>query len=431
MKNNKLFSVLIALLVCLTVVVSVSAAGETTEDGLVLSLKASGYSELLEKYIVKTGETLTLDVIIEKNPGILAADFILEYDAEKFELVLDEEGNASKVYAENVSYELNKKGEVNILYGDLQEAYKQVEYPTTKTTGLVLKLTFKAKQDVDTDADFILLVHGTLSRNENGGARPNLIAGNEDRKNVRIVSSEHNHENYDKIEMGAIPSCKEDAKENDTYCDYCGEMYKEGAPLEQTEHNWVYDEENSKDADCLHAGAKVYNCSVCGEQKVETVAALGHEYGEWYIAEGDEATCGNYGIMTRSCVHEGCTEHSTKLVDPTGNHTWEIVNEVKKPTCTEKGINELKCSVCGETSTDEAVPALGHTEGEWKVTKEATTKEKGEETLYCSVCNSAMQTRSIDMIEKNNTVVIVIVVVVTLLAAASVAAYFVLKKKKA
>ena len=61
---------------------------------------------------------------------------------------------------------------------------------------------------------------------------------------------------------------------------------------------------------CTAAGVKTYTCTVCAATKTETVAALGHNYGEW--AQVREATCTEEGLMERECIR--CHGKETKTV---------------------------------------------------------------------------------------------------------------------
>ena len=74
-----------------------------------------------------------------------------------------------------------------------------------------------------------------------------------------------------------------------------------------------------------------------------------------------------------------------------GDH-WEVISTTA--TCTQSGIENLKCSVCGEERTRDA-DALGHRWGEWEVTKKPTDTEAGVETCTCQNDASHTQTRGV------------------------------------
>ena len=79
------------------------------------------------------------------------------------------------------------------------------------------------------------------------------------------------------------------------------------------------EEETVKNATCTEKGEKRTICKDCGETvKTESIAALGHAFGEYKVA--------------------------------------------KEPTCDEKGEETSKCSRCDEEQTHE-VAALGHENG--------------------------------------------------------------------
>ncbi len=67
-------------------------------------------------------------------------------------------------------------------------------------------------------------------------------------------------------------------------------------------------------------------------------------------------------------------------------HTFGEWEQTVAPTCTQKGTETRKCSVCGETETRD-VEAKGHSfEGAWVVTKKPTIVSTGVETRVCKVC---------------------------------------------
>ena len=74
-----------------------------------------------------------------------------------------------------------------------------------------------------------------------------------------------------------------------------------------------------------------------------------------------------------------------------GDH-WEVLSTTA--TCTQSGIDNLKCSVCGEERTREAT-ALGHLWEDWKVATSANCAREGVETRICSRDNKHIETRTI------------------------------------
>lgn len=67
---------------------------------------------------------------------------------------------------------------------------------------------------------------------------------------------------------------------------------------------------DSKDATCTEAGYKKYECA-CGEKKEETIAALGHKFGDWVVTK--KPTTDAKGEETRTCSVCGGVE--TREID--------------------------------------------------------------------------------------------------------------------
>ena len=64
------------------------------------------------------------------------------------------------------------------------------------------------------------------------------------------------------------------------------------------------------------------------------------------------------------------------------SHEHMYLENVVKPTCTEKGYTEYTCKECGDVYQGNEVNALGHSYGDWVVVKEATEQEEGKKILF-------------------------------------------------
>ena len=124
-------------------------------------------------------------------------------------------------------------------------------------------------------------------------------------------------------------------------------------------------------------------------------------------------TSGASRSVTVTYTEAGVTKTATFEIS-VGHIDDEIL--IKAPTCTENGLKNCKCTICGDTRT-EVVSATGHkfakewtkdgtyhwhaatcehttevsgkvthTFGEWTVTKAATCTEKGEKKTTCTTC---------------------------------------------
>lgn len=101
---------------------------------------------------------------------------------------------------------------------------------------------------------------------------------------------------------------------------------------------------------------KIFNDENCHTEitKLETlILALGHDYGKWKVT--------------------------------------------REPTCTEDGIQERTCNMCGKKETKSS-QALGHDYGEWEVIKGSTDKEEGYKERTCMACGE----KDVAVIDKIN-----------------------------
>ncbi|WP_457819694.1 hypothetical protein, partial [Staphylococcus aureus] len=60
---------------------------------------------------------------------------------------------------------------------------------------------------------------------------------------------------------------------------------------------------------------------------------------------------------------------------------WETVKEA---TCSENGLEERNCTVCGNVIETRVTDTLPHTYDEWVVTVEPTCTEAGVESASCT-----------------------------------------------
>ena len=119
-------------------------------------------------------------------------------------------------------------------------------------------------------------------------------------------------------------------------------------------HEHEYIVKQKKDATCEASGYIVYSCKECGDEYIETLTALGHNYGEW--TETTPATCTDKGEETRVCSHDNA-HIETRDIESIGH---DYVAVVTAPTCTEQGYTTYSCSRCDEHYQSNYTAALGH-----------------------------------------------------------------------
>jgi hypothetical protein len=86
-------------------------------------------------------------------------------------------------------------------------------------------------------------------------------------------------------------------------------------------------------------------CTKCGNTQGE---ALGHKYGEEKTQK--EATCTEAGVKEFVCTV--CGEKKTTEITAKG-HKWKLSQVLKEATCSEEGKGRYTCYVCGEAKYEE------------------------------------------------------------------------------
>lgn len=297
MKNNKLLSVLLALLVCLSMVVSVSA---TSESDLSFTLESDSSVEALEAAVVDAGETFTVNVNIEKNPGVLAAIAYVEFDSAKLELV--------SVKAVNENVKVNTlNGRVHVVVGNTDAIFNPAKYQAVTATGTVAELTFKVLVETDEQIAIDLKASQSNAMDANGKFGEITVSG--DVLNVNVVGAEHDCGNYKTTDAknSVEPTCTEAGKKSDIVCSHCGKVVTAGEAIPATGHNWG-EGEVTKQPGCATMGERTYTCANCGETQVDaSVPATGeHTYGDWTVKT--PATTEAEGVETHTCTQCGTEE---------------------------------------------------------------------------------------------------------------------------
>ncbi|MBQ3151755.1 MAG: hypothetical protein IJB86_10980, partial [Clostridia bacterium] len=120
----------------------------------------------------------------------------------------------------------------------------------------------------------------------------------------------------------------------------------------------------------------------------------------WHLRSASDASCfagsidyngyvgDHYGIgYTAGGVRPALTLNLQDIC----NHSYTSVI-TKQPTCSEMGIRTYTCSKCSNSYT-ENIAKKAHTPGTWQNEKSATCTEKGSEVKKCTVCKETVETR--------------------------------------
>ena len=377
MKNNKLYSALLVLLVCLSLVVSVSAADSANvESPLTYTVEASAST-------VKPGDTVTVTVGITENTGFYYAKLSLKYDPDLFVIERDDANAVSNLaietntedYGDKISVSTKTAGTVIITVGGKPfDIYGNPDAPAFEKDGMLIKATFTVKETVAEDVVslFSLTAHPTDLMVNNMVGFDNLTEGFakkvaiDDSKNCNIISANHDCGAYEPAVDAAVPAdCLNTGLTEGSHCSVCYEVLVEQKVTEALGHT-------GGQATCIALAV----CERCGVSYGEM---LDHT---WTWVVDVEATFETTGLKHQECTTEGCTAvQNENTVIEVVTCTHEMVKTEKvETTCETDGMQEYwTCSICERIYSDEA-GQLQTTLDELKITTDGHKSEKIEGT---------------------------------------------------
>ena len=162
-----------------------------------------------------------------------------------------------------------------------------------------------------------------------------------------------------------------------------GKLFADQGVDASCEHVWT-DGETTIEATCTKAGEKTYTCTVCGDTKTETLAAVGHSWDEGEVTI--EATCEKAGEKTYTCTV--CGDTKTETIAAVG-HSWNEGEITLEGSCTEPSEKTYTCIVCGATKT-ETIENLAHSWDNGVVTR-ADCYNYAKVTYTCTECGDTKE----------------------------------------
>lgn len=385
MRNNKLVAIVLALLVCLTLVVSASA---TSSNELTFALVPSGTSVEGIGTLVNAGETFTVDVNITDCPADFNyAEFTLDFNPNEVKL--------TDVEINNVELWVGKKGwdegVVTFRLGDINDALMSLTPASKDVKGTIAKLTFEAVSSEDV-ASVITIGSIDTAVNAEGKDLPVNVgpATMSIASENHVCSAEKTIDANNRID----PTCSTAGKESDMICAVCAKVVIEGKEIETTTHTWNEGVVSQKPT-CTAEGEMTKTCVVCHATMKEKIPATGHT----------EAEPKKENVVAPGCTTEGkydnvvyCADCGVKLSSTTEKvaatgHSWDKGTVSLAPTCTTVGETTITCTVCKASYVaEEKIPATGHDWGTPFISKPATCTEEGEYSVTCAHCGETAVT---------------------------------------
>lgn len=316
----------------------------------------------------KQGDTVTVSVNLNSNPGLITMKFAVSYPGDLELLGVQNTGllGGWTTPAPTIS------SPYTIRWAD------SLATTNNTATGKIVTLTFKIK-DTATPGNKTVSLTFNESRDAEGGKNS---FGNAS-ATVTVNCKTHNYGNY---------TSTGDAQHSRT-CSACGNV-------ESANHSWNSGTVN-KQPSCKEAGEKTYTCSVCNGTKKETLDKTNdHSYSSWSAVDGDthKRTCSvcqnvesdghdwdaGQTTLHPSCKTEGekaytcitCHQKKTESLPKTSDHSYGAWTEVND------SVHTHTCSVCDKEET------ATHTWNSGVITQNATCKEAGTKTFTCTACNT-------------------------------------------
>lgn len=368
--------VMILLVVILTVSAATIAVSADTGATFEMAVEVTSSTAIsVDPLVINTGDTVTVRITIEKNPGITLLMTKLRFDEEAFTPVpkVDKDGYISDFTSGTIF-----KGGREICYLQNDNEIVLLSSPASETdeTGLVLEMDFVAKKDFDGKANFYL----NMTETEIGWSDMNKDNFDTFYDTAEFISNGKVGVNVHTFEKGeaVAPTCTEVGYVPYT-CIECERMFK-GDIVPANGHTEVIDK--AVDATCTTPGkTEGSHCSVCNAIIVaqQETPVGGHTWGEWETVKAP--TEKDKGTKKRTCSLCGATEEGTI---PELDHVHKYLGTVTKPTCTEKGYTLYECN-CGDIYKDDYVNATGHDQSGPAATCVAAKT--------CSVCGEVLEAK--------------------------------------
>lgn len=362
-----------------------------------LPANAAGSGKLSATSVTgKQGETVTVDVNIENNPGLITMKFTVSW-GEGLELIAVSDSGLLNGWTQPSP---TISSPYTLRWADSLATANNV------SNGKIATLTFKINNNTNAGQKSVNITFSE-SRDANGGK--NSFSGATAR--IAVTCASHTFGSYIRVNDGIHKrvcsacgyeetaghtwnggtvtkqaNCKENGTKHFT-CTACG-AEKDETTAKTNSHSWS-GYKVTQNPGCTTPGTQTRTCSVCGKTETQSINATGHSMGAW--SQSKAPTCTAAGEEKRSCSK--CGHSETKAISALG-HSFSNPTVTKAPTCTETGVESGKCSRCGQTTTN-TIKAKGHKFGAWEDTKPATCTEGGTKERKCTDCGAA-ETKTTD-----------------------------------
>ena len=179
------------------------------------------------------------------------------------------------------------------------------------------------------------------------------------------------------------PDCK-----NEGFAQYvcvkCGTVTEEAHLARTTSHTWELSYPNGKS--CTEKVPVKKTCTVCGKTKSE----YEEPYGECRLSTVTEisATCTEDGVESVKCTH--CGSIKSVMTVPSTGHSFDEENStiIEAPDCTHTGTAVAKCTACDEEKEITLEKTAHILTEEWQEVISPSCTEQGIKISHCELCGN-------------------------------------------
>lgn len=183
------------------------------------------------------------------------------------------------------------------------------------------------------------------------------------------------------ITEAKAPTCIEAGNTRGIVCSTCGTVIEKLEYISAFGHDYITDESNNKEADCVNDGYFYGECSRCGDIRDEVILAWGHD--EAIYAPFSPATCVEDGKTTGTYC-KVCNEIvREQVVIPAKGHDYEATwQTIVSPTCQSTGISVRTCKNCYDAISTR-LPIIDHNDKDDDGRCDTCGYNEGEATCTC------------------------------------------------
>ena len=255
----------------------------------------SNLSVGVSNYYVNRGDTITVNINLSSDSGLVTLGFTVNFNPDEFSYVAGT-AKSSGVFGENETVTPSNSGQIS---------FRGVATEGVAAGGTVLSFQLQSV--------------------ENGGIISLSVTESVDMEGnpVAVTKSSVKLNCGHKLMKWTVtqePTCMIYGKEEGV----CSCGHTEKREIEPNDNHTFTESNVITEPTCTKTGVKIGSCSVCKQEGAKSVIpALGHDYSDWKVTK--EPTDTTMGIKERTC--KTCKDKETQMISPTGNIQDEPTND--------------------------------------------------------------------------------------------------------